>query len=103
VDAALIEAETQIALALRRVDAMPEGEASAELDMKAARLDRFIATRPPTTLAGAAVKLRRLLDPETGITIGRNEFDIIALAQVLALLHRLAGPPTHLTRPTTGG
>jgi hypothetical protein len=98
-DSALIRAEAAIALYLRRADALPEGEA-APLLIRADRLDRFIATKAPRTLVGAAVKLRRLLDPETGLRIGGNALDVIALAQVLALLTRVIGPPKHKTRPT---
>jgi hypothetical protein len=99
-DEPLIAAEAEIALALRRVAELPEGNISEALAIRADRLDRFIATTPPSTLAGAAVKLRRLLDPETGLRVGANTLDIAALAQVLALLQSLTGLPRHPTRPT---
>jgi hypothetical protein len=96
-DAALIRAEAEIAACLREADAL--GDAGEAFAIRADHLDRFIATAPPRTLAGAAVKLRRLLDPKTGIAVGRNELDTVALAQVLALLHGLVGLPRHPTRP----
>jgi hypothetical protein len=97
-DAALIRAEAEIAACLREADAL--GDAGEAFAIRADHLDRLIATVPARTLAGAAVKLRRLLDPETGIIVGRNDLDIVALAQVLALLHGLVGLPRHPTRPT---
>lgn len=102
-DAGLIDAEAEIARLLDRAGRMPSDEASAALLFEVDRLDRAIATTPPRTLGGAAVKLRRLLDPETGMAVGANPSEITALAQVLALLERRAGRPTHRTRPTLGG
>jgi hypothetical protein len=99
-DEVLIAAEAEIALTLRRVAEMPEGDASEALAIRADALDRFIALTPPSTLVGAAVKLRRLLDPETGLRVGSNALDVAALAQVLALLTSVTGPPKHATRPT---
>jgi hypothetical protein len=99
-DAALIRAEAEIAACLKEADAL--GDAGEAFAIRADHLDRFIASTPPRTLEGATVKLRRLLDPETGIAVGPNELDTVALAQVLALLHGLVGLPRHPTRPTCG-
>jgi hypothetical protein len=81
------------------MERLPEGERSMALSFEADRLDRLIARRRPCTLAGAAVKLRRLLDPETGIVVGTSPLDVTSLAQVLALIDGLIGLPTHATRP----
>jgi hypothetical protein len=59
------------------------------------RLDRFVATKRPRTLMGAAVKLRRLLDPDTGIAVGQARWMSFPSHRVLALIHRLAGAPKH--------
>jgi hypothetical protein len=99
-DAALIDAEVAIADGLRKLDRLPEGDGHLALAAAIDRLDRFVATRRPKTLTGAAVKLRRLLDPDTGIAVGRSALDVVSIAQVLALLHRLAGAPGHRTRPS---
>jgi hypothetical protein len=85
---------------MQEIDRLPEGERGMTLSFKVDRLDRLIAIRPPHTLVGAAVKLRRLLDPETGIAVGTNPSDITSLAQILALIHGLIGLPTHPRRPT---
>jgi hypothetical protein len=97
-DMDLIAAEAEIAALLERADHLPDGGAPA---IKADQLDRFIALTRPATLLGAAVKLRRLLDAETGIAFGTTPLDVDALRQVLDLLHALVGKPAHATRPTT--
>jgi hypothetical protein len=51
-------------------------------------LDKRIAMRPAATLAGAAVKLRRLLHPDLGIAIGAGENDVPSLHQILAVIER---------------
>ena len=56
------------------------------------RLEEKIATTPAATLAGAAVKLRRLLDPDMGIEIGPGENDLPCLHQILAVIEREARP-----------
>jgi hypothetical protein len=99
-DARLIAAEKEILRVMRKLDTLPEGDESFALQLYLDRLDRLIAGRPPRTLAGAAVKLRRLLDPDLGIAIGRGALDVTSLAQVLVLLHRIAGAPRHPTRLT---
>lgn len=56
-------------------------------------LDEMIATTPAATLAGAAVKLRRLLDPEIGMETGERETDLPCLRQILATIEREAPKP----------
>lgn len=57
-----------------------------------ARLDRigklmdFIGAMPPQTLAGCAVKLRRLADEETGLEAADREDGAPSLRQVLAFI-----------------
>jgi hypothetical protein len=98
-DSSLVEAEAEIATCLQHSDAAPDGETREAFAIRADNLDRFIATMPPRSLAGAAVKLRRLLDPETGIAVGASPADVTALAQVLGLLQAIFGRPKHRTRP----
>jgi hypothetical protein len=92
-DAGLSEAERRIGalLALEKLQLAehPEDDApwQASFD-RACELDETIATSEPQTLAGAAVKLRRLLDPELGLEAGDRESDVPSLRQVLALIER---------------
>ena len=48
-------------------------------------LDRLILTMPPMSLAGGAVKLRRLCDPNMGLAVGESPDDLTAIGQVLAV------------------
>ncbi len=66
-------------------------------------LDDFIADTPAASLAGAAVKLRRVLDVDDGIITGVSFRDIPSLVSVLDLIHGIIGQPTHPTRPTCTG
>ena len=94
-DAGLIEAERRLheldprRLALR--DNSPEEEITSIAFNAMCRLDERIATMPATTLAGAAVKLRRLLHPELGMT-SNGENDLPCLHQILAVIQREARP-----------
>ncbi len=45
---------------------------------------------PAKTLAGAAAKLRVVLDPEVGIVAGPSDFTMPMLIDVLAVVERLA-------------
>lgn len=49
-------------------------------------LDEAIAMREPSSLAGAAVKLQRLLDPELGMGTTISALNLCSLRQVLRLL-----------------
>jgi len=64
------------------------------------RLEDFITNTPTKTLAGAAVKLRRVLDATVGIDTGAHSGDATSLAHVLAMVQSITGTPTHPTRPT---
>jgi len=61
------------------------GDDSGEPPDRIWELDKIIAKTPPVTLAGAAVKLRRLLDPDLGMEIGESEDDFPSIRQVLSL------------------
>src|SRR5207253_2172240 len=75
-DEKLIEAETEI-LALRSqsnaLRAAGDRSAHPEISDRVFGLDNLVAGMPAQTLAGAAVKLRRLADPESGIEDGMAE------------------------------
>ncbi|MGA8399004.1 MAG: hypothetical protein WB697_03905 [Stellaceae bacterium] len=49
-------------------------------------LETWIAITAPTTLAEAAIKLRRLADPHTGIEIGDADEDPTSVRQILAFV-----------------
>jgi hypothetical protein len=46
----------------------------------------------PTTLTGAAIKLRVLADPAHGMEAGDREDDYVSLRQVLAFIEQEARP-----------
>jgi hypothetical protein len=106
-DRALIEAEAEITRLYASMEGHPDRDSFEEpwapIYQRIYALEDFIADTPPATLAGAAVKLRRVLDAETGIETGMRNIDVPSLARVLALVHRLEGEPTHPTRPTSTG
>lgn len=92
-DAALVQAEKDLAAAWRRALAAPQpkGEIPRDLADVAFKIDAGIAKTKCLTLVGAAVKLRRVLDPETGMQAGDNERDLPSLRHVLAVVERMAG------------
>lgn len=94
-DAELARAEATIADLLDRADRLGDESLAVEAD----KWDRFIATTRPTSLVGASVKIRRLLDRETGIAVGTSPTDLVSLEQVLGLLQSIIGEPQHRTRP----
>jgi hypothetical protein len=108
-DKALIDAEAEITRLYASLYADPDADRDDDKEpwtsiyQRVYALEDFIAFTPPATLAGAAVKLRRVLDAEVGIGTGQRDIDPPSLAQVLALVHRIAGEPTHPTRPTSTG
>jgi hypothetical protein len=59
-----------------------------QLIARAGHLDGLILTMAVTTLAGAAVKLRRLADPHMGLEAGEGEHDLGAIRQVLTVVER---------------
>jgi hypothetical protein len=96
-DAGLIEAERRLheldprRPALGNNSTMGEEEITDIAFNAMCRLDERIATTPATTLAGAAVKLRRLLHPELGMEIGVGENDFPCLHHILSVIEREAG------------
>jgi hypothetical protein len=106
-DNALIAAEAEITRLYASMDAHPDRDSFEEpwapIYQRIYALEDFIALTPPTSLAGAAVKLRRVLDAEVGIGTGSRDNDPPSIAHVLALVHRMVGEPTHPTRPTSTG
>jgi len=67
------------------------------------RLDQVITTTPALTVAGAAVKLRRLLDPEPGLANGHKDTDAPCLRQILAAIEQEAGQAQPAPVSVTGG
>jgi hypothetical protein len=91
-DAELVAAERESLVAWQAAAASVDktGDVDNEIAEQANALDRFIHTTPCATAAGAAVKLRRLLDPEVGMQIGEGDHDWDSLGHVLAFLERQA-------------
>jgi hypothetical protein len=93
-DAGLIEAERRMHELDPRRQALADGlritreiEEITNLVFDAmCELDTRIATTPAATLAGAAVKLRRLLHPDLGVDGTGKETDLPCLHQILAFL-----------------
>jgi len=61
---------------------------SPTLGHRGSRVENWINGAAPATLVEAAVKLRRLADPQTGLEAGAAEGDIPSIRQVLALIER---------------
>jgi hypothetical protein len=107
-DAELIAAEKEIAALLatakRQSDAGDDSAWAASLD-EVFRLDGLVATTAAATLAGAAVKLRRMLDPNLGLANGEKDSDLPCLHQILAAIEREAGQvqPAPISVATAGG
>jgi hypothetical protein len=104
-DRALIEAEAEITrlytlpiLKDENNDCFDEPWASIYAEVY--RLEDFIAATPPQTLAGVAVKLRRVLDREVGMDPTASTTDLPSLLSVLSFIHGVIGKPSHPTRPT---
>ena len=101
-DHALIEAEAEITRLYAWLDANPDADEELERDPVYERvypLEDFIALTPARSLAGVAVKLRRMLDREVGIDTGTGVNDVPALLSILAFVHSVVGEPPHPTRP----
>ena len=93
-DEKLIEAETEILALLSQSAALrAAGDRSAhpEISDRVFGLDNLVAGMPAQTLAGAAVKLRRLADPEREIECGMAEGDPRSIRHVLDVVVRLLG------------
>ena len=67
---------------------------------RADALREFIATAPAEGLAGAAVKLRQLTDPELGLPIGTPVHLETTLNQVRVAVERVTGHASHATPET---
>lgn len=91
-DAVLLQAEREVVVLLDRIRSDYSNPACDAMLDRVFALDKTIAQTPPTSLAGAAAKLRRLLDPELGIATGEGVGDVESLTQVLAVVEQtLAG------------
>jgi len=103
-DRFIIAAEAEIARIYDWIDRQPN-ETREQEDARQPAFDRvyqfedFIAAAEPITAAGAAAKLRRLLDAEVGIVTGASDGDYPSMLRILAFLQSVAGAPTHPTRP----
>ncbi len=90
IDAALIEAERRIRDLLTEANKVPSDNNTADAVKQVwVVIDRMAAT-PAKTLAGAACKLRIVLDPEVGLAAGESGKEIPMLLDVLAVVERLA-------------
>jgi hypothetical protein len=98
-DAGLIEAERRMHELDPRREALAEGlEITPEIEdeittpvfVAMCDLDTRIATTPAVTLAGAAVKLRRLLHPDLGMDGTEKETDLPCLHQILSVIEQEA-------------
>lgn len=92
-DAALVAAERECQELLARADAQLKTDAAGmepildEIGKRAAT----ICNMPPSTLIGAAVKLRMAIHPELGIEEDESSEIVSALRQILALVEREIG------------
>ena len=104
-DAAIIAAEAEIARIYDWVGRQPckTAEQEAALDLvrfRAYRLEDFVAAAVPIAAAGAAAKLRSLLDCEVGMpAMSSKPSDFKSMLLILDYLQSVAGEPTHPTRP----
>jgi len=91
-DEAFIAAEKEIQRCLAQLDRMPvDEEARDPVYDVLFRVDDWIRATPAASLAGVAVKLRRLCDPELGLPAGDSEHHWSCLRQCLEAVERLAG------------
>ncbi len=102
-DRPLIAAEIEITERLTYLDGQSDVD-SWEEPWKAIyeriwELEDFVSQTVPQSLAGCAVKLRRILDSDVGMPNGYRDNDAASLAQVLDFVHGMTGAPTHPTRP----
>ena len=92
-DAALLAAERQFFEAkadARKVSGIVYDEDYIAVLSRAWDARDQMGKTPAVSAAGAAAKLRVLLDPELGIETGDNENDLPFLRDVLTVLERLA-------------
>ena len=93
IDAALIEAERQVRDLLAESNKVPSDDKATNATDAGKQvwvvIDRMAVT-PAKTLAGAACKLRIVLDLEVGLAAGESGKEIPMLLDVLAVVERLA-------------
>jgi len=88
-DAKLHVAERKMRRLLAEGERLAEPEAAvAKRFEEIGRCFEIINTTPPTTLAGVAVKLRLLADPDIGMECGEREDDFCSLRQALEFVER---------------
>src|SRR5690348_9606956 len=83
-DAALIGADAEMRRLLADEDTLEANWPRIE------RLMDTIEDTGPSTLAGCAVKLRLICDPNIGMGVGERPGDVLSLRHVLALIERKA-------------
>lgn len=83
-DAALRDAERRLASLRQERDAIPpeEGDRYSEMTDRIFEAYKTISRTAPTTLAGAAIKLRLLLDRHLGIDVEMSHDDFKSLEQI---------------------
>ncbi len=90
IDATLIDAERQVRDLLTEANKVPsDNTAAAAVKQVWVVIDRMAATAA-NTFAGAACKLRIVLDPEVGLAAGESGKEIPMLLDDLAVVERLA-------------
>jgi hypothetical protein len=90
-DRALLAAEQEIASLRQKshdLRAAGDGGDHDEIWDRVSALEAYIAKTAPDTLIGAAVKLRRLADPDIGLEAGDNANDPESVRQILATVER---------------
>src|SRR5579883_1477111 len=95
-DEAFIAAEGEIKRCLAQLAGMPvetsdDEEAREPVYAVLFQIDDWVRGTPPASLAGVAVKLRRLCDPELGLPAGDSPLHWSCLRQCLEAVERLAG------------
>ena len=94
-DAVLLAAERECQELLARADAQLKTDAANNstepLWDEIGKQAETVHNTPPSTLIGAAVKLRMALHPELGIEEDESSENVIALRQILALIEREIG------------
>jgi hypothetical protein len=92
-DTALIEAERRLQAIMAQWEDPSRGNTDDEADaLSHAEYEEieFINNTAPTTLAGAAIKLRVLADPAHGMEAGDRDDDYLSLRQILAFIEQAA-------------
>ncbi len=93
IDSALIEAERQVRDLLTEANKIPSDTDAVKQVWVA--IDRMAAP-PAKTLAGAACKLRIVLDPEVGLAVGESGKEIPMLLDDLTLVQEPVPTKPHV-------